>query len=169
MGPLYAEIEIDAPREVIYEYLLDIATRPGIYDGSISDFRLLRLDTRGIGAGARFRFRRRSAWVDTTITTVDPPRRISERGSTGRLNGNSTGTEWEIAETANGLSLVRLSYWVEPHGVYRHFHRFTGGSRWYGRQLRHAVRRLRDVVEAERLKTDRIRVAGGNRFETGVL
>jgi uncharacterized protein YndB with AHSA1/START domain len=79
MGPLYAEIEIDAPREVIYEYLLDISTRPRIFGDSISDFRLLRLDTHGTGAGARFRFKRRSAWVDTSITAVEPPRRISER------------------------------------------------------------------------------------------
>ena len=159
MGPLYGEIEIDAPREVIFECLLDIATRPEIFGDSISDFRLLRLDTRGVGAGARFRFRRRSVWVDTTITAVDPPRRISERGGTGRLNRNTTGTEWEIAESVNGVSLVRLTYWVEPHGVYRHFHRLTGGSRWYGRQLRHAVRRLRDIVEAGRMEPARIRVA----------
>ena len=169
MGPLFAEIDIDAPREVIYEYLLDIATRPKIYGDSISDFRLLRLETRGIGAGARYRFKRRSAWVDTTITAVDPPRRISERGGTGRLNRNRCGTEWEIAESANQVSRVRLSYWVEPHGVYRHFHRLTGGSRWYGRQLRHALRRLRDMVEADQMEADRIRVAGGNRYETGVL
>jgi uncharacterized protein YndB with AHSA1/START domain len=169
MGPLYAEIEIDAPREVIYEYLLDITTRPKIFGDSISNFRLLRLDPRGLGAGARFAFRRRKAWVDTSITALDPPRRISERGWTGRLNRNATGTEWELAEEANGVSLVRLSYWVEPHGVYRHFHRLTGGSRWYTRQLRHAVRRLRDMVEAERMESDRITVAGGNRYETGVL
>ena len=169
MGPLYAEIEIDAPREVIYEYLLDISTRPRIFGDSISDFRLLRLDTHGTGAGARFRFKRRSAWVDTSITAVEPPRRISERGATGRLNRNLTGTEWEIEEAANGISLVRLSYWVEPHGVYRHFHRLTGGSRWYGRQLRLAVRRLREQVEADRMEADRSTVAGGNRFETGVL
>jgi len=169
MGPLYAEIEIDAPREVIYEYLLDIATRPKIFGNSISEFRLLRLDTRGLGAGARFRFKRRSAWVDTTIFAVDPPRRISERGATGRLNRNITGTEWEITEATNGVSVVRLTYWVDPHGFYRHFHRLTGGSRWYGRQLRHAVRRLRDMVEAERMESDDITVAGGNRYETGVL
>ncbi len=154
---------------MIYDYLLDIATRPKIFGNSISGFRLLRLDTRGVGAGARFQFRRRSAWVDTTITAVDPPRRISERGGTGRLNRNRTGTEWEIAEATNGVSLVRLSYWVDPHGFYRHFHRLTGGSRWYGRQMRKAVRRLRDMVEAEQMESDRITVAGGNRYETGVL
>jgi hypothetical protein len=169
MGPVYAETEIDAPREMIYEYLLDIGTRPVLFGDSISDFRLLRLDSHGIGAGARFKFKRRSAWNDTTITSTEAPRRVSERGATGRLNRNRTGFEWEIGEAANGVSVVRLSYWIDPHGFYRHFHRLTGGSRWYTRQLRHALKRLREQVEAERMESERIAVAGGNRYETGIL
>jgi uncharacterized protein YndB with AHSA1/START domain len=169
MGPVYAETDIDAPREMIYEYLLDISTRPVLFGDSIRDFRLLRLDTRGVGAGARFRFSRRSAWNDTTITAAEAPRRISERGSTGRLNRNPTGFEWEIGEAATGVSSVRLSYWIEPYGFYRYFHRLTGGTRWYTRQMRHALRRLRETIEAERMETEHIAVAGGNRYETGIL
>lgn len=169
MGPVYAETEIDAPREMIYEYLLDINTRPVLFEDAIKDFRLLRLDTRGVGAGARFRFRRHSAWNDTTITAAEAPRRISERGATGRLNRNKTGFEWEIGEDASGVSVVRLSYWIEPYGIYRYFQRLTGGSRWYTRQMRRAVRRLRELTEAERTATEQTRVAGGNRYKTGVL
>ena len=169
MGPVYAETEIDAPREMIFDYLLDIGTRPALFGDSISDFRLLQLETRGVGAGARFRFRRRSAWNDSTITAAESPRRISERGGTGRLNRNRAGFEWEIDEAANGVSTVRLSYWIEPHGFYRHFHRLTGGSRWYTRQMRRALRRLRELIEAERMATEPIGVAGGNRYETGIL
>jgi len=43
MGPVYAEIDIDAPREQIFDYLLDISTRPVLFEDSISHFRLLRL------------------------------------------------------------------------------------------------------------------------------
>ncbi len=169
MGPVYAETEIDAPREMIFEYLLDINTRPVLFEGAIEDFRLLRLDPRGIGAGARFRFKRRSAWNDTTITAAEAPRRISERGATGRLNRNKTGFEWEIGEDTSGISVVRLSYWIEPYGVYRYVQRLTGGPRWYTRQMNRALRRLRDLIEAERTATEKTRVAGGNRYETGVL
>jgi uncharacterized protein YndB with AHSA1/START domain len=168
MGPVYAEIEIDAPREMIFEYLLDISTRPVVFGDSIADFRLLRLDPHGVGAGARFRFKRRSAWADTTITSVESPRRISERGASGRLNRNPTGTEWEIAESGSGVSIVRLTYWTEPNGIYKLTDRMAGGAGWYGRQLRHAVKRLRDVIEAERTETDEIPVAGGNRYKTGI-
>ncbi len=168
MGPVYAEIEIDAPREMIFDYLLDIATRPVLFGNSIEDFRLLRLETRGVGAGARFRFKRRSAWNDTTITAAENPRRISERGSTGRLNRNQTGFEWEIGEEATGVSVVRLSYWIEPWGVYRYVQRFTGGSRWYTKRMGKALRQLRDRIEAERTTTGPIEVAGGNRYKTGI-
>ncbi len=168
MGPVYAETEIDAPREMIYDYLLDVSTRPVLFAGAIDDFRLLRLDTRGLGAGARFRFKRHSAWNDSTITAIEAPRRISERGATGRLNRNKTGFEWEIGEDSGGVSVVRLSYWIEPYGVYRHFQRWTGGPRWYTRQMRNALRRLRELIEAERMATEEVGVAGGNRYETGI-
>jgi uncharacterized membrane protein len=169
MGPVYAEIEIDAPPESIYEYLLDLATRPVLFDRAISDFRLLRLESSGVGAGARFRFRRRKAWADTTITAAEPGRRVSERGATGRFNRNRTGTEWEITETASGVARVRLTYWTEPTGLSKLFDRLTGSAGWYGRQLGHAVNRLRERVEAEQTEAGRIPVAGGNRYATGVL
>jgi len=92
MGPVYAEIDIDAPREQIFDYMLDISTRPVLFEDSISNFRLLRLESRGIGSGARFQFKRRSKWADTSITAVEEPFRISERGVTGNYNKTKTGT-----------------------------------------------------------------------------
>ena len=168
MGPVYAEIDIDAPRELIFDYLMDVATRRDIFGSSIMDFRLLRLESRGIGAGARFRFKRRKAWVDTAITSVERPRRISERGNGGRLNLSKTGTEWEIVEGAGAMSRIRISYWTEPAGMAKHIDRLTGGSRWYGRLLKRAAAELRERAEAERVATERVEVAGGNRYSTGV-
>ncbi|MBK5109795.1 MAG: SRPBCC family protein [Thermoleophilia bacterium] len=170
MGPVFAEIEIDAPRERIHEYLMDIATRPDLYGDSIQNFRLLRLDSRGIGAGARFKFRRRTAWADTSIVASEPPRRISERGETGRFNRTRVGTEWELAESAAGVSVVRLSYWTEPSsGMSKHFDRLTGGAGWHRRRLKRAAKRLRELIEADRASTEPVEVAGGNRYATGVL
>lgn len=168
MGPVYAEIDIDAPRERIFEYLMDMATRPDLYGDAVSSFRLLRLESRGIGAGARFRFKRRKAWADSTIKSAESPRRISERGATGRLNRIKTGTEWEIAESPGGVSTVRLTFWTEPVGAAKHLDRMTGGAGWYGRLVKRAVRELRDRIEAERTATVPVPVAGGNRYATGV-
>jgi hypothetical protein len=168
MGPVYAEIEIDAPREQICDYLMDIATRPILFGDAIRDFRLLRLESTGVGAGARFRFKRRSTWIDTTITAVDHPRRISERGSGGHFNRGRNGFEWEIAESASGVSSVRLSYWTEPRGFARLTDRLTGGAGWYRRRLKHGLDRLRDRIETDRTGSDPIPVAGGNRYATGI-
>lgn len=168
MGPVYAEIDIDAPREMIFDYLMDFATRPDLYGDSVSDYRLLRLQSRGIGAGARFRFKRRKSWADSAISSAESPRRISERGATGNLNRTKTGTEWEIAESASGISTVRLSYWTEPTGFAKMFDRMNGGAGWYGRLLKRTVKELRSRIEAERTATDEVGVAGGNRYATGI-
>ncbi len=168
MGPVYAEIEIDAPREMIFDYLMDFATRPDLYGDSISDFRLLRLESRGIGSGARFRFKHRKAWADSAIVATEAPRRISERGATGKLNRTTTGTEWEIDESPSGGSVVRVSYWTEPTGMAKMFDRMKGGTGWYGRLMKRVAKELRERVEAERTTAVPVSVAGGNRYATGV-
>ncbi len=168
MGPVYAEIDIHAPREMIFDYLMDMATRPALYGKSVSNFRLLRLESRGIGAGVRFQYKRRKAWADSSITAAESPRRISERGATGNLNRTKTGTEWEIAESSAGVSTLRLTYWTQPTGWAKLFDRLTGGSRWYGRMLERTTVELRTRMEAERTATDEVGVAGGNRYVTGV-
>lgn len=168
MGPVYAEIDIDAPREMIFDYLMDMATRPDLYGNSVSRFRLLRLESRGIGAGARFQFKRRKTWADSSITSADSPSRIRERGVTGNLNRTKTGTEWELAEHSAGMTTLRLTYWTEPTGWAKLFDRLTGGSRWYGRMVKRAVKELRTRIEAERTATVEVGVAGGNRYATGV-
>ena len=168
MGPVYAEIDIDAPREMIFDYLMDMATRPVLFGDSVLHFRLLRLESRGIGAGSRFQFKRRKAWADSSITATEAPGRISERGATGNLNRTKTGFEWEIAESSAGVSTLRLSYWTEPTGWAKLFDRLNGGSRWYSRFVKRAASELRSRIEAERTATAQVGVAGGNRYATGV-
>ena len=168
MGPVYAEAEIDAPREEIFEYLLDYLTRPVLFGDSASDFRMLQLDPRGVGAGARFRFRRRSAWVSLAITGAERPSRVSERGSTGRGNQTPAGMEWEITETEGGPSRVKVFYWTEPSGLAAVPDRLTGGAGWYGRLLKRVLAHLREEIEGGREEAAALSVAGGNRFETGI-
>jgi uncharacterized protein YndB with AHSA1/START domain len=168
MGPVYAEAEIDAPREEIFEYLLDYLTRPVLFSGSTSDFRMLQLDPKGVGAGARFRFSRRGAWVSLAITDTERPTRISERGSTGRGNQTPAGMEWEITESESGLSQVKVYYWTSPSGIAAVPDRITGGAGWYGRLLKRVLVRLREEIEGGQEQAAALSVAGGNRFETGI-
>jgi len=44
----------------------------------------------------------------------------------------------------------------------------SGGSRWYSRMLKRAANELRDRIEEEKMATDQVAVAGGNRYSTGI-
>jgi len=167
MGPVSAEAEIDATREAIFDYLLDVGSRPVIFSRDMEEFRLLAIDPEGDGAGYRFRFRR-GGWTGMTIESSERPVRISERGETGRGNRTPAGFEWELSETPSGLSQVRLSYWTEVSGPGAVLDRLTGHAGRYTRILRASLGRLREEVEGGDRKVELPVVAGGNRFETGI-
>lgn len=168
MGPVFTEVDIDAPREEIFDYLMDFDSRPYLYGDTVRNFRLLRLESRGIGAGARWQFKRKKAWADSAITAVEPSRRISERGATGKYNRTSNGTEWELEETSTGVTRVRISYWTVPTGMSKMFDRMKGGAGWHRRRLDKAGHRLRDAIESGREEMADVPVAGGNRHATGI-
>src|SRR5690349_14014883 len=73
MGPVSAEIEIDAPREQVYAALLDLSRRPSFTDHFLAGFNLTRIDPVGVGAGARFCVEGpvRNIWMDTTIVATE--------------------------------------------------------------------------------------------------
>jgi uncharacterized protein YndB with AHSA1/START domain len=170
MGPISAEIEIDVTRERVFELLGDIAARPSFTDHFLTDFHLTRIDSTGVGAGARFRADAplRKVWMDTVIVAREMPFRIVEEGWGGRANRIRTHTVWEITPGGGSLTSVRLTFWTEPGPLDRGLEIASLGSVWQQRGWREALRRLRDLLEAERPGAERIAVAGGNRHATGI-
>ena len=170
MGPLNAEIEIDVPREEAFAALADLAVRPSFTDHFLTDFHLTRIDAEGIGAGARFRVSAplRKVWMDTSIVALEAPFRVVEEGRGGRVNRIPTHTVWELTEAAGGLTAVRVSYWTEPRPLDRGLELFSAGSLFQARGWRQALRRLRDNLEAGQPASERIAIAGGNRYATGI-
>jgi uncharacterized protein YndB with AHSA1/START domain len=171
MGPIRAETEIDAPRERIYAVLSDLSLRPSFTDHFLSDFRLTRIDATGIGAGARFRLATplREPWADTTIVEAEEPFRIVERGRTGRANRIPASTVWELTAGSGSLTAVRLTHWTEPgNPLDRAVEVASGASFWQGCGWRAALQRLRELVESGAPAAERIAVAGGNRYATGI-
>ncbi|HEX7279947.1 MAG TPA: SRPBCC domain-containing protein [Solirubrobacterales bacterium] len=170
MGPVSAEIEIDVPREQLFATLADLAARPTFTDHFLTDFHLLRIDPVGVGAGARFRAQGplRKVWMDTTIVALEEPFRIVEEGRGGRGNRIRSHTVWELTEAPGGLTAVRVSHWTEPAAVDRALELLSMASLWQGRGWRQALRRLRGNIESDQPVAERIAVAGGNRYATGI-
>jgi uncharacterized protein YndB with AHSA1/START domain len=170
MGPISAEIEIDVPREQAFAPLADLAARPSFSDHFLTDFHLTRIESTGVGAGARFRAKGplRSVWMDTAIVSLEKPFRIVEEGRGGRANRIPNHTVWELTEAAGGLTAVRVSHWSEPGALDRGLELLSAGSVFQARGWREALRRLRDNLEADRPAAERIAVAGGNRYATGI-
>jgi hypothetical protein len=171
MGPVSAEAEIDVPRQRVFEEISDLARRPGFTDHFIADLRLTRIDSCGVGAGARFQFRLppRHLWMDTTIVEVEEPLRIVERGHGGRGNRIPSATVWELREGPGSLVTVRVAHWTEPsHPLDRLIDGLGGASFWQKRAWREALRRLRDRLESGARGEALVAVAGGNPHPTGI-
>jgi uncharacterized protein YndB with AHSA1/START domain len=170
MGPLSTEIEIDVPREEAFAVLADLSARPSFTDHFLTDFHLTRIDAEGVGAGARFRVDAplRKVWMDTTIVALEAPFRVIEEGRGGRVNRIPNHTVWELTEAAGGLTAVRVSHWTEPRHLDRGLELLSAGSLFQARGWREALRRLRDNLEAAQPASERIAIAGGNRYATGI-
>lgn len=171
MGPVSAEVEIDVPRQRAFDFVSDLANRPAFTDHFISDFHLSRIDSRGVGAGARFRFFAppQAVWMDTSIAELEEPFRIVEHGRGGRANRIPSTTVWELTEGPGRSTTVRVSYRTEPsHPLDRAKELLGFASIWYERDWREALRRLRDLLESDPDAAVRIAVAGGNRYATGI-
>ncbi len=171
MGPIHAEIEIDAAREAAFKLISDLGRRPNFTDHFLTGFRLTRIEARGEGAGARFRVNGpfRSPWEDTTIVALDEPFKIEERGSGGRSNRIPTHTVWEIEPGKAGMMLVRVTYWTQPtEGLDKIVESLSFGAHYQRKGWQEALRRLRGILEAEGPGGERIAVAGGNRYATGI-
>jgi uncharacterized protein YndB with AHSA1/START domain len=171
MGPISAEVEIDVPRERVFELIDDLSARPSFTDHFLTDLHLTRIEPVGVGAGARFRVEAplRSVWMDTMIVEQEEPFRIVERGQGGRTNRIANHTVWELTGGTGTLTAVRLSHWTEPtNPLDRALEVLSAGSVWQERGWREALRRLRDKLESDEPRVERIAVAGGNRYATGI-
>jgi hypothetical protein len=163
MGPISATIPIDAPRERVYEFLCDLANRPAFTDHFMSEFRLERLESAGIGAAARMRIRRRGLWMETVIEEASPPRWILERGAGGRLDRIPIRTGWELVEGAGQGCEVTVCFWTEPTHPLDRLRESFGAGWFYRRQWSIALSRLKELMEAER-PAARVVIAGGDRL-----
>jgi uncharacterized protein YndB with AHSA1/START domain len=171
MGPFSAEIEIDAPRERVFAAISDLADRPSFTDHFLSGFHLTRIESSGVGAGARFRVAvpLRSVWMDTAIAALEPPHKLVEHGCGGRGNRIPSTTAWELTEGSGSLTTLQVTHWTQPSNpLDRALEALSGNARWQQRGWREALRRLRDRIESDGAAPAPVAVAGGNPHATGI-
>jgi uncharacterized protein YndB with AHSA1/START domain len=150
MGPVTVSILIDAPREQVFDYLQDLANHPQFTDHYLVDWHLTRIDSVGLGAGARFRVkapRNRFSWADVTFVEVERPHRIVEVGRTGKTNRIRTLGVYELAQGAGSGTRVRFTLETQPATLSDRIMESLGARRWTKRKNTRAMRRLRSILE----------------------
>jgi uncharacterized protein YndB with AHSA1/START domain len=135
---------ISAPRDDIFDFLVDLAARPAFTDHYLEDFRLARVNAVGLGAAARFKVRGR--WAELTIREAERPRRIVEEIKVGRLGRNRSLALYELTSEGGGLTRVELTTYGEPATVWDRLAEI-GAAGWMRRKTKIALERLRMIFE----------------------
>ena len=158
------ETTIAAPREQVFEYLSDVANHAEFLDHYLVDWRLLREDSVGTGAGARFRVKtplNRFSWGDMTLAELAAPYRIVEKGRFGKFNRTRRLGVYTLSPGAAGTTRVQYTLETDPPLPSDKLLEALGGAFWTRRQTARALRRLRSILEDGRDRGRRPTVAGG--------
>jgi uncharacterized protein YndB with AHSA1/START domain len=148
VNPVEQRIVISAPRDEVFAFVADMASRVSWMDHFLKDFRLTRVHSVGVGAGASFKidvpfFPPRAEFQ---IVKVDEPRLIVEQGRVGRWGRTAAFTEWEFAEHLGSTELT-VTFWSEPGIRWDGFKESFGARRSLKRQMRNSLKRLRTIFE----------------------
>ena len=162
MEPFTITTTIAKPRELIYEYLSDIANHAEFTDHYMVDWHLTRVDPVGTGAGARFRIKapmNRFSWADMTFAEMQPPFKIVERGRGGKFNRIRMLGTYTLSPGPGGTTRVQYTFETEPSQLSDKLMENFGGRSWTRRKAARAMRRLRSILEEDRDRGNRATVS----------
>ena len=163
MDPVTSTVVIDRRPEEVFSYLEDVANHAEFTDHYLKDFRLTREDSLGLGAGARFRVDaplNRFSWADVTVIEATVPRRIVQRGRTGKYNRIRLLSTYEI-EPNGGSTQVTLTTETETPRLPSDKLMELLAKGWFKRKQGKALRRLRRILEDGEGRGARATIAGG--------
>jgi uncharacterized protein YndB with AHSA1/START domain len=163
VNPATVSIVIGRPRAEVFEYLADIANHAEFTDHFLVDWHLLRENSYGLGAGARFRIKvplERFSWADVSLIEVDPPSRIVEAGRAGKFNRVRLLTTYELTPAPAGSTRVEMTIETEPGALWDRLLESLGLRLWLRRQQAKAMRRLRSILEEGEGRGRRATIAG---------
>jgi len=162
VDPFTVSATIAAPRERVFEYLSDIASHAEFSDHYMVDWHLLREDSHGTGAGARFKLKaplNRFAWGDLVLTELAPPHRIVLKGRSGKYNRVRTIAVYTLDPGPSGTTRVDYTFETDPPLLSDRLREALGGRAWAHRQSAKAMRRLRAILEENAHRGQRPTVA----------
>ena len=163
MGPISVTRAIDAPRDLLFDFLCDLANRPAFTDHFLVEYRLERFESAGVGAAARMRVPKAGLWMETVIVEASRPHRILEQGRGGRLDRIPIRTAWELVEGPGAAtSEVTVRFDTEPSNPVDRMREVRRGERYYRRQWSTALSRLKELIESGQ-PGERVVIAGGAR------
>jgi uncharacterized protein YndB with AHSA1/START domain len=163
VDPFTVSTTISRPREEVFEYLADIANHAEFTDHYLVDWHLTREDPYGEGAGARFKVKaplNRFSWADVTLSEVQPPFKIVERGRGGKYNRIRMLGTYTLSPGSGGTTRVEYTLETQPGMLSDRLMEAIGGRAWTRRQAARAMRRLRTILEEGRGRGKRASVAG---------
>jgi uncharacterized protein YndB with AHSA1/START domain len=149
MLPFTVHSFISAPREEVFDFLVDLANRPAWTDHYQSEFRLDHPRSAGVGAAARYLIEapRNRQWAETRIVVADHPRRIVEATRAGRLGRGEGEVVFDLSPHGRGLVQVDMTVWSEPASPREAFKERLGARPWLRRQSKLALERVRTHFE----------------------
>jgi uncharacterized protein YndB with AHSA1/START domain len=164
LDPVTVSVHIDKPREVVFDYLADIANHSEFMDHFLKDWRLTRVESYGTGAGARFKSDApldRFGWGEMNFLEVEFPRKIVGVGRGGKFNRIETYCEWTLESAGEDATKVELLWETDPPlPSDRLIEMISRRKRWFRRGARKALKRLRSIMEEDRQRGARATVAG---------
>ncbi len=163
MRPIAVSRTVDAPRERVFEYLVDVANHAEFSDHYLRDFRLERLDSTGVGASASWRmdFPLARTWGDAAIVEADPPHLIVLEGRSGRIGRVATRAEYRLVPSDHGMTRVEYRFETHPHTGADRFKEALGMRAWLRRKARRGLGRMAQALEQGTASSHAVRPAAG--------
>jgi uncharacterized protein YndB with AHSA1/START domain len=166
VGPISLTTTIDAPRERVFDLIVDLGRRPAWTDHFLGDYRLQRIAPAGEGAAARFRIGAPAGirYMETVISEAKRPYRVVESGRGGRLDRIPCRALWELREgPGEEMTTLVFTFSTEPSAVVDRL-RELGRGGWWRRRWKRALHRLRELIESgSEGAIPRAQVAGADR------
>ena len=164
MRPLTVHAVISAPREEIFDFIVDLSRRPAWTDHWQRDYRLARANPDGKGAAARFVVRpplRPRWWVELTIAEADRPRRVVEHGRYSRAGRSRLTAIYDLIPEGHDATRVEMTVWTEPTHFMDKLKEAAFARGWLRRKAAGQLRRLRAIFEnPPEGELARVRIAG---------